>query len=1068
MKWSIPEKIVKLGRAYADEGRVTNITQDLTQQVWHADVLGSQLYKVVLDGTPKEEDVCNCSFWQKNKYCKHTVAVELTLRDQSLNRVLKQNPSLKNTYKTPTLSTLFTDSFSKLQEQATRHFFEDVTPLTMTFVVESVDVSTYHPERAIWAMTLKIALDGGRAYVVKNVGDFLTAFYKQELYEINEKYTASLLRSNFCESDLNVLDELVQIYQGSLLVAGQGVPVKGSLKKRYLMLTPQKLRDLMEQPRYHERLAFMVAKKLYPTLSLMKEKPPLKVQVIPDGEGYTMLLDTEGHHFWEKYNWLLVAGKLYELTFAQQEVYQTMTQLLKRAEKPEVFYGASEISDLFTYVIPQLSLISDIQVAKSVESELVRLPLEPKLEFTLEGKTLKVLPVFQYGETLFYGSGEVKGNDTVQTIVRNQQQEQQVLAVLEHFNYLNRGEQFSKSLPESEALYQFFTRELPLLREVAAVELSDEVSSLYLEAAQHQPKVTVKEEGSWFDVDFDISSIADEDVADLLVSLVEKKPFHQFPNGQLLSLESEGFYQTSEALKQLRHVMTFKEGQVLVPKYKGLQIESALSTVSDVSYSTGFEEMVKNLTQLDSLTDEVPEGLQATLRDYQLTGYRWLKMLSRYQFGGILADDMGLGKTVQTIAYLLSEKEKSHEGPSVVVAPASLIYNWKVECEKFAPSLSVVIVNGTQDERQFILERAKDYDILITSYATLRQDAEHYEKIAINALILDEAQMLKNSGTKTFQAMKKLKTVQRFALSGTPIENNLEELWALFHIVMPGFFPAKAKFNKLSVDEIAQMIQPFILRREKSQVLSDLPEKIESNLYSNLTTEQKTTYLAYLRQMQESVQSMSSADFKKNHLTILSGLTRLRQICCDPRLFLEDYEGGSGKLEQVKDLIVSAKANGRRILLFSQFTGMLSLIEEELDALGIDSFYLRGSTKPKQRMEMVDAFNGGEKDVFLISLKAGGTGLNLTGADTVILYDLWWNPAVEEQAAGRAHRMGQKKVVEVWRLIAEGTIEEKMHKLQNDKRALFDKLMSATTEEQLGKLTETDIREILTIGSETV
>ncbi|HHA5647614.1 TPA: DEAD/DEAH box helicase, partial [Enterococcus faecium] len=323
--------------------------------------------------------------------------------------------------------------------------------------------------------------------------------------------------------------------------------------------------------------------------------------------------------------------------------------------------------------------------------------------------------------------------------------------------------------------------------------------------------------------------------------------------------------------------------------------------------------------------------------------------------------------------------------------------------------------------------------------------------------------MVKNSSTKTAQALRELAVPQRFALSGTPIENNLEELWSLFATIMPGFFPTKTKFRELAAEEIAQMIRPFILRRDKQTVLKDLPEKTEMNLYSALTEEQKTVYLAYLRQMREEITSMDSEAFKKNRIGILAGLTRLRQICCDPRLFIEDYQGGSGKLEQVKDLLVAAKENKRRVLLFSQFTGMLTILQEELAELGISTFYLRGSTKPQDRLSMVDAFNAGEKDVFLISLKAGGTGLNLTGADTVILYDLWWNPAIEEQAAGRAHRIGQKNVVEVWRMISEGTIEERMDSLQQEKRELFQKVIQGN-EEQLTKLTEEDIRMILSVG----
>ena len=390
-----------------------------------------------------------------------------------------------------------------------------------------------------------------------------------------------------------------------------------------------------------------------------------------------------------------------------------------------------------------------------------------------------------------------------------------------------------------------------------------------------------------------------------------------------------------------------------------------------------------------------------------------------------------------------------------------MVYNWQAEIKKFAPSLHSQVISGSRSEREQLF--ADSNEIVITSYASMRQDIDRHEQAGYQYLVLDEAQMVKNSSTKTASALRNLSIPHRFALSGTPIENNLEELWSLFQTVMPGFFPSIGRFRQMPVPEIAKMIQPFVLRRDKDTVLQELPERIESNVLSSLTEEQKTVYLAYLKRMRQEVDQMDSATFRKQRVSILAGLTRLRQICDDPRLFMEGYEGGSGKLDQVKDLIRAAKENGRRVLLFSQFTSMLSIIEQEFAEEGISSFYLRGSTKVPDRLKMVDAFNAGEKDVFLISLKAGGTGLNLTGADTVILYDLWWNPAVEEQAAGRAHRIGQKKVVEVWRMIAEGTIEERMNQLQQEKRELFQKVIQGN-EEQTNKLTEEDIRMILSLG----
>jgi SNF2 family DNA or RNA helicase len=448
----------------------------------------------------------------------------------------------------------------------------------------------------------------------------------------------------------------------------------------------------------------------------------------------------------------------------------------------------------------------------------------------------------------------------------------------------------------------------------------------------------------------------------------------------------------------------------------------------------------------------------AQLRPYQKVGVKWLEMLNSYNFGGILADEMGLGKTLQMITFL--NNHLAADRFDLIVAPASLIYNWQAEFTKFAPTIKVAVVDGTKAQRQALIAQG-DADVLITSYNSARLDITAYLKRRLKYLVLDEAQYVKNSSTQTNQNLRKLTPQNTFALSGTPIENRAEELWALFALVLPGLLPSKKAFNKLMPDEIAVRVKPFILRREKAAVLKDLPAKVESNLYNEMSKEQKKVYLAQLKQMQVKVRGMSKETLVKNSVAILAGLTRLRQICDTPALFVDDYPGESGKLTQLLEILQQAQENQHRVLIFSQFTGMLNIIAAALKQQGLDSFMLQGNTKPKDRLAMVDAFNAGKKSVFLISLKAGGTGLNLTGADTVILVDLWWNPAVEDQATARAHRIGQTKTVEVYRLITKGTIEEQIYKLQEEKRNFVDQVLSGT--ENKGSLTAEEVRLILGI-----
>ena len=451
-------------------------------------------------------------------------------------------------------------------------------------------------------------------------------------------------------------------------------------------------------------------------------------------------------------------------------------------------------------------------------------------------------------------------------------------------------------------------------------------------------------------------------------------------------------------------------------------------------------------------------NIQAELRDYQKKGIQWLQMLHHYGFGGILADDMGLGKTLQTIAFLSSQVQA--DTSVLILAPSGLIYNWADEFQKFAPDLDVAVVHGLKSHRESIL--AENHQIYVTSYATFRQDSEIYRNLSFDFLFLDEAQVMKNAQTKIAQSLRRFVVPSVFALSGTPIENHLGELWSIFQIVLPGLLPAKKEFMKLSTERVAQFIKPFVMRRKKEEVLTELPDLIEVVYKNELEDQQKAIYLAQLQQMQERLGQVSDSEFQRNRVEILTGLMRLRQICDTPALFMDDYQGESGKLDSLRDLLVQIAEGRHRVLIFSQFRGMLDRIEQELPDLGLTSFKITGSTPSQERQEMTKAFNQGERDVFLISLKAGGVGLNLTGADTVILVDLWWNPAVESQAIGRAHRMGQEQAVEVYRLVTRGTIEEKIQELQEKKKNLVSEILDGT--ESRGSLSLAEIREILGIS----
>ena len=442
-----------------------------------------------------------------------------------------------------------------------------------------------------------------------------------------------------------------------------------------------------------------------------------------------------------------------------------------------------------------------------------------------------------------------------------------------------------------------------------------------------------------------------------------------------------------------------------------------------------------------------PESLHNVLRKYQRDGYRWLRTLDGYGMGGILADDMGLGKTVQVLSYLLAIKELGENPlPSLIVCPASLVLNWAEECEKFTPELHCVVVDGDAAHRAALAEQWEAADLVVTSYDLLRRDEALYENQKFYACILDEAQAIKNHTTQKYKAVCGVNSRVRFALTGTPVENRLGELWSIFSFLMPGYLPPYkafcARFEKPIVQEddptavrrLNQLTGPFILRRMKADVLKELPPKTENIYRIELETEQRKLYLAAVVDAREKLRAAKPED----KMAVFAVLMRLREICCDPHLIADNWEGGSAKLDACVELVSSAVEGGHRILLFSQFTSMLDLLAKRLDAEGISHFTLQGSTPKPVRAELVRRFNGGEVSVFLISLRAGGTGLNLTAADIVIHYDPWWNVAAQNQATDRAYRIGQQNPVQVYKLIAQDTIEEKIVALQQAKQSLAE------------------------------
>ena len=552
----------------------------------------------------------------------------------------------------------------------------------------------------------------------------------------------------------------------------------------------------------------------------------------------------------------------------------------------------------------------------------------------------------------------------------------------------------------------------------------------------------------------DIEGVDSNEYRELFSSYKNNNRLYRMKNGAYLDLKDNDLEQAFKLIDILNIYNDFDN--MKIANNKAIYLEKLIEE-EDLSFVNGSKyvsNVVKKFDKVKSKNYEVPKDLNATLRDYQVSGFEFFKTLSDYQFGGILADEMGLGKTIQTIAFLLSNKDKK----SIVITPTALIYNWKNELEKFAPTLKVGLLHAAKSEREKILDNIDNYDVILTTYTTYKNDIDKYKNINFDYCIIDEAQNIKNPDAIITKAIKNVNAKVKFALTGTPIENNLMELWSIFDFIMPGYLYNKSKFKSIFVNndkniiELKNLIKPFILRRTKKEVITELPDKIEQKIIIDLEKEHKRAYKGYVNLITRKIKENN-----QDNITVFSYLTKLRQLCLSPELMVKNYQGKNSKLDVLINIINDS--SDEKILVFSQFTKVLEVIGKRLNEENISYSYLDGKTSAKDRVKLVEEFNTNNNKVFLISLKAGGTGLNLTSANIVVHFDPWWNPAVEDQASDRAHRIGQKNVVNVIKLIAKGTAEERVINLQETKKELIEDVINGNLDNSstLKNLSKDDI-----------
>ncbi|WP_049528573.1 DEAD/DEAH box helicase [Streptococcus pseudopneumoniae] len=977
---------------------------------------------------------CACDFFQKRGFCVHLAALEHYLKNDPIGQELLGN--LENVH----------EQKEEVETQVTfgGKFLESIQIPSLSEIYQlsaqgQIEAGT---NRIIW--TLRVGLiQTQKFYVIRDIPLFLKVLETSKPYMIGKLYETSLNIRQFDESSQFVLNFLQGIVEdeveNALFFQNQGRHLYFPLS--FFEPGVSLLMGLDEFQFDHQISSY--SHLVFQDFDGQAGLFTFKIEEKSNYYEMEIVQQVELNSFY-KGQVLFTKGTFYLLSKEQARLIEKLKKVSIDKSGRKILQFDTSDRDLLASTLSQFKDIGEVKAPDTLQIQSFR------PSFYMEGEedgSIRLDMQFQYETCLVRNRNELESLPFASDI----QLEKQIFQLALSAGFEADFRSWRQSL-KADAVHAFFQEVLPSFAALGELKISESLQDLY---QVQKPQVHISSKGSLLEIQFDFQNIDQEEIDRAMKALVEKQDYYISSSNQVYYFDD----QTKRIRQDLEElgIEDLQDGAFRARKSLAYTLSHLFKNQDQISFTEEFRNLAHDLTHPEDFPMK-ELNIQAELRDYQKKGIQWLQMLHHYGFGGILADDMGLGKTLQTIAFLSSQVQA--DTSVLILAPSGLIYNWADEFQKFAPDLDVVVVHGLKSHRESIL--AENHQIYVTSYATFRQDSEIYRDLSFDFLFLDEAQVMKNAQTKIAQSLRRFVVPSVFALSGTPIENHLGELWSIFQIVLPGLLPAKKEFMKLSTERVAQFIKPFVMRRKKEEVLTELPDLIEVVYKNELEDQQKAIYLAQLQQMQERLGQVSDSEFQRNRVEILTGLMRLRQICDTPALFMEDYQGESGKLDSLRDLLVQIAEGGHRVLIFSQFRGMLDRIEQELPDLGLTSFKITGSTPSQERQEMTKAFNQGERDVFLISLKAGGVGLNLTGADTVILVDLWWNPAVESQAIGRAHRMGQEQAVEVYRLVTRGTIEEKIQELQEKKKNLVSEILDGT--ESRGSLSLAEIREILGIS----
>lgn len=901
----------------------------------------------------------------------------------------------------------------------------------------------------ILAVTIKVGET--KQYIVKDLDGFLDNID----HNVRKKYGKELEflhnRNSFDDDSQQLLDFLYA-HRCDTPYFANTYRYRNCPESKNLCFTPHAL-DEFFQMYSGQDIMYRIKEKTLINMKFIEGNPPFHVEVSKDSNGFKIMLNDMKFLIFKGMETIYVLYK--HCLYRCESNYAKHCHAFLRSyqKKQDALYLSEEHMPAF-YNNVIMSIKDDLPIHGVDISEYAPLPLICRLYLDMPKlNTISARLIYCYGLEEY----NAFSTDAISTS-RNFNDEIAVRLILSRYmTRIDANAGFAYIENSQDAIYEFLNHGVQELSQDCEIYASETIKTMEIKDNFHI-SMGVRIDSNLLEINFDTYEFPIDELADVLKAYRLNKKYYRMKNGSFVNIEDSALSELSFILEGM-HVKDkdLQEGRLEVDKFRSLYLDNVMkhSEMIQVDRDSSFKDIIRNIKNFADGDFNVPSSMKDILRNYQKTGFRWLKTMAEYGFGGILADDMGIGKTIQVIALLQDEKDHNSQATSLVVCPSSLLLNWQHEIDKFSDNLSCIIISGSSDERKALLHQCKHYDVVVTSYDYLKRDIELYQGMIFTYQILDEAQYIKNHTTKNAQSVKQIQSLHKFALTGTPIENSLAELWSIFDFLMPGYLyhynyfkgvyevPIVKDNDVVVLQELRRMVEPFILRRVKKDVLKELPEKVENTLLVDLDEEARKLYMANVALIRDDLSSaFASKGLNKSRIMILSMLTRLRQLCCDPRLLYENYNGSSAKLEACMELVENCIESGKKILLFSQFTSLLSLIEDELINRGVPYYLLKGSTPKAQRQHLVNAFNTNDIPIFLISLKAGGTGLNLTSAEVVIHFDPWWNISAQNQATDRAYRIGQHNNVQVFKLIAKDTIEERIMQLQDQKKDLGDSIIT--------------------------